>query len=467
MVSYPAPHRTRGAISASVRAVSSAVADPPEGRRLGPTERALWLLDRGASFNGVHVVRIAGALDAATVAKALARVQARHPLLRMRVSGGDRAPAYEATSAPIPIEVVPRESDDAWQATVERELNLRFPAEGGLLVRAVLVAGTTRSELVLSHHHMIGDAQSFHLLLDDLLDGAAAIAEGGEPAPLDRLPLRPPLAELLRPSVHGLRRFLFMSLFFFRTLFALVVRRPRKLPRDRKAPPEERRNRLVHRALSVEETTRLAERCRREQASVQGALSAALVHGAAVDLGLGQGATRPATLGCFAGVSLRPDLSLRVDEEMGLYMSQVATYHRAAISDALWPRAREVKRALARALAAGEQYITLPMMGMFIPGGDDPGPAFIRRFDDASTGAVGVTNLGRVALEPRYGSLAVEGFEIAVGASVFGRLLAAVSTCAGALSFNVVYVEPLVSRARAERIADAALEHLRGALDVT
>ena len=440
--------------------MTAPVADAALGRPLGPTERAFVLLDRGASFNGVHVVRLAGRLDGTVLVAALARVQARHPLLRVRIAGSDGALRYEETTAAIPIEVVPRAGEDAWQATVERELNRRFATDGGLLARVVLVDGGERSELVLSHHHVIGDAQSFHLLLDDLLSGAAELGDGRSPAPLDRLPLRPPLGELLRPSVNGLRRFLFMTRFFFRSLYVLLFQRPRKLRLDSASPPEARANRLVHRALTLDETTALAARCRREGASVQSALAAALLHGAAIDLAL----NTPTPIGCFAGVSLRPHLTPRVDEEMGLYMSQAATYHRVATDDAPWPRAREITQALERTLAAGEHFITLPMMGSFIPRGDHPGPTFIRRFDGASSAAVGVTNLGRVPLRPRYGHLTVEGFEIAVGASVVGRLLAAVTTFGGALSFNVVFVEPLIGRDRATRIADAALAHLRRAL---
>ncbi len=429
-------------------------------RPLGDTERAFWLLDRGTSFNGLHVAHVEGPLDEALLRAALDRVQARHPLLRMRVAGGDGAPRFTPTDARVPIEVVPRADERTWIEAAERALNRRFPTEEGLLSRVTLVAGDGRSDVLFAHHHAMADAQSDFFVLRELLENAGALAAGAPPPSLEVLPLRPALNALLRRATRSLRHLYTMSAFFFRLLWTSLVLRPRQLASERAAPPEERANRLVHRRLTVEETRSLTARCRDEGTSVQGACAAALLLAAADDLGL----ARPAHLGCFAGVTLRDRLSPPVGDEVGCYVSQVVTVHRVERGGAPWPLARDVKRRLTTTLRIGAHLVTMPMIGLFIPRGDDPGPRFVRRFDGASTGAVGVTNVGRVPLAPRYGALAVRGYDIAVGVSVVGKLLAAVTTFDDALSFNVVFVEPLVGRARAIAIADGALAHLRRAL---
>jgi hypothetical protein len=162
--------------------------------------------------------------------------------------------------------------------------------------------------------------------------------------------------------------------------------------------------------------------------------------------------TEPAMLACFSAVSLRDRVGVGGDE-MGLYISQVTTYHRVARSSDWWQLAREVKRDLSRTLEWGEQYVTIPMIGMFIPRGKDPGPRFAKKFDLASPATVGLSNIGRIDLPTRAGPVGVEWFHLAVGPSVVAPLAACASTLDGKLSLNLVFVEPLISQARAHALA--------------
>lgn len=56
-------------------------------RPLSSSERAVWLLNQAASLNGVIVARVRGPLAELHVQVGLARLQRRHPLLRVRVDG--------------------------------------------------------------------------------------------------------------------------------------------------------------------------------------------------------------------------------------------------------------------------------------------------------------------------------------------------------------------------------------------
>ena len=149
---------------------------------------------------------------------------------------------------------------------------------------------------------------------------------------------------------------------------------------------------------------------------------------------------------------------------MGLYISQVTPFHQVVPMPSLWQLAREVKEQLSKTLDSGEQYLTMPLIGMFIPPGRDPGPRFIRTFDGGSPAAIGVTNIARLPIPSDYGALQIENYQIAVGLSVVGQLLGAVTTFAGTLNLNLIYVEPLVSTARATQILDGAMRHLDQAL---
>lgn len=430
-------------------------------------ERAFWLLDRGARFNGVGVATVhgPGPLGEPLVRAALLRLQAQHPFLRMRVVGDDHDLRFtEHGAGPLPLRV--RATAD-WQTVVEDELNLRFADDTDHLTRLTLLrdpAEPQRSRLLVTHHHVITDAFSNVFVVRDLLTHLAALL-GPQAAPAVRsLPLLPPLPALLPRAARGLGRLGQMSAFFSKYIRGQALRHARKLPSEQPAPPAQRRNRLVQRTLPPEPTQALAQRARAAGASFHGALCAALLLATAeVAYATELAAATPTTVGCFTALNLREQLEPPVGESLGLYMSQVTTFHRIVPPPPLWQLAREVKEQLRTTLLSGEQYLTLPLIGLFIPWGNQPGPRFIRRFDGGSPAALGVSNLARPPIPHRYGPLTLADLHLAVGVSVVGQLMGQATTWADRLHLNLVFSEPLVSRARAERIIDGALAHLLAA----
>ena len=435
-------------------------------RPLSDMERAFWLLDRGTSFNGVQVVTLRGPIDDQLLKVALKRLQQRHPLLRVRVVGDDKNPSFtDEDAGPIPLWVVRRQSDTHWQKLVETELNHRFAPSADSLTRCVLVLGPVRSELIFAHHHVTADALSLVFAVRDLLTDMAQLAQGQAASAVESLPLRPPLSRLLPASARGLSRFRHMTAFFNKHILLRPLRRARKLPLENAVPPRERSNRILHRSLNPEQTHRLAELAKQEGTTVHAALCSALLLSVAATAYQEEVAQeKRTTVGCFSAVSLRQQLEPSVGEEMGLYISQVTTFHQVVPMPSLWQLAREVKEQLSETLDNGEQYLTMPLIGMFIPPGRDPGPRFIRTFDGGSPAAIGVTNIARLPIPSDYGALQIENYQIAVGLSVVGQLLGAVTTFAGTLNLNLIYVEPLVSTARATQILDGAMRHLDQAL---
>ena len=393
-------------------------------------ERAFWLLDRGARFNGVGVatVRGPGPLPEALVRAALVRLQAQHPFLRMRVVGDDHDLRFtEHGAGPLPLRVL---TTADWQTVVEDELNF-----------------------------------SNVFVVRDLLTQLAALLGPQAPPPVRPLPLLPPLSVLLPGAARGLGRLGQMSAFFSKYVRGQALRHARKLPSEQPAPPEQRRNRLVQRTLLPEQTRALGQQARAAGASVHGVLCAALLLATAeVAYATELAAATPTTVGCFTALNLREQLEPPVGESLGLYMSQVTTFHQIVPPPPLWQLAREVKEQLRATLLSGEQYLTMPLIGLLIPWGNSPGPRFIRRFDGGSPAALGVSNLARPPIPHRYGPLTLADLHLAVGVSVVGQLMGQATTWEDRLHLNLVFSEPLVSRARAERIIDGALAHLRAAL---
>src|SRR5262245_21115313 len=117
-------------------------------RPLGDTERAIWLLDRAGSLNGAFCARVVGPLDEALLRRALDRVQARTPLLRVRVVDGDPPPFASDGVPPIPLRIAAGRRGDGWLGELEDELNRPFPWQSGPLARVVLLRDEGAAEMI-------------------------------------------------------------------------------------------------------------------------------------------------------------------------------------------------------------------------------------------------------------------------------------------------------------------------------
>lgn len=443
-------------------------------RLVSDMERAFFLLDRGHAFNGCTIMSFRGPLTEPLLQSAMRRLEARHPLLRLRVERtrphDDRQLRLTDEGAgPIPLSVLPRHSDSTWQDVATTELNTRFAEDGDHLNRMIWVRGRTQSELLIVNHHVLLDALSAAYALRDLMRDIEALWRGETLPPVESLPLRPPLPALLPSTARGLARLPHMNAFFYKHILGGLFRGARKLPHEQEAAPESRRTALVHRTIQGDLLKKLTDGTRRQKTTIHAALCAALLL-ATRDVAFAeeQAAGRPLTIGCWSAVSLRGDLSPSVGEEMGLYISQVTTFHkllhRKQPPPTLWQLASEVREQLSRTLKSGEQYLTLPMMGMFIPFGKTPGPRFVRRFDGASPAAIGVTNISRLPIPAHFGPFTIDNMHMVVSPSVVTRVLAAICTFGDRLNLNLLFAEPLVSRRRATALVDGALAHLEAAL---
>jgi hypothetical protein len=384
---------------------------------------------------------------------------------------------------PIPVRVVPRKGPDTWHEVAEEELNRPFAAGENPLWQAVLVRGDgddEEAELLLRVHHVLADATSAALCVREILADAAALLAGGPLPKVESLPLRPALSELI--PVGGPRMLTYMNSFLWRHL-ATKLRRPRKLRCDDIAVPGHRRSRFLHYRLSGEGTGALLLRCKQEKTTVHGALGAALLLALAADLDQGPALTVPPPrpsekkepegycLGCFSAVSLRDRLRVPLDGQVGLFASQATTIHTMhsggpAKERDLWDLAREFRTRLREVIERGEPYMTFPSLGMFIPRGPDPLPGLVKRLDLGGPFTTGITNVGRLPGPARYGPLLLVGLHLAIGVAMIAPIVAAVTTLSPdaqggpaaspgeQLTCNLLYVEPLISRERAQAIGE-------------
>ncbi|TVP58750.1 MAG: hypothetical protein EA349_04125, partial [Halomonadaceae bacterium] len=131
----------------------------------------LWCrLSEAASNNGLFAIFLQGKVDPERLERALACAMQAYPLLRARVGCNNNRPSFIfRTQAPVPLHLVPRQSEEHWREIVETEVDDSILPSSPLLWRATLVSGEQHSELLIAINHAITDGFSIQLMTDGVL----------------------------------------------------------------------------------------------------------------------------------------------------------------------------------------------------------------------------------------------------------------------------------------------------------
>jgi hypothetical protein len=351
--------------------------------------------------NGAAVLHLRGNIERGPLRTALATLQKRHPKLRARIvaSGGGRhafeiVPAYQ----PLPFEIKDVDSGDLpWEEESSRLVSARLDPAVDPLVRVAVLRAPARDRcvVIVMAHHSVGDGHSVVRLVDDLL-GYYADAEQGRPLAVDPLPMA--TAPRALPSGTMWQRLVQSAVLYRRR------RDNRKadwisLPKAYARVP----HRLwAHFVLPEKDTAAIARRCRREKATLYGALYAAAARGL-----IGTLERRKARFKCRFPIDIRRRLTSAAgpvtDHDLGNFISGYETIYEVGDGSAFWELARQARRDIDRFTAAGGpslvynliRFITLPYV-----------PPTLRR------GTILVNSYGVVDLRERYGSLGLEELSI-------------------------------------------------------
>ncbi len=429
------------------------------GRPLGALEYVVAVADRAAPINFVMVADLRGPLDEAGLVGGLRAVQRRHPLLAMRIVSHRRRLAFDPGAGPIPLRIV-----DADRAAVSgicaAESTSRLPEETGPLLRATWVRhGGEASTVLLTFHHSIGDGTAGAYLLRDLLEALdGRVASDALPAAIeDHLPAR----------TVGLRGVLAHLGFIGRIVRRLVGLRG--LPGYRvagapRAPIAERAVHVTRRDLTAQETAALAQAARRHGTTVHGVLGAALLQAA-----FAVSDKRP-VVGFGSPVDLRARLAPPVGDDVGLFITMVASLHRLDPMPDFWDLARDVRGQLQAMVANGDVFAAIPFQARglariapWLGGGVAGALRFVRLMRAIWLDGIGVSNLGRLTIASRYGAVEVEAVGFCAAPTIFGDLVAFAATLDGRMCLHWVGVTPHVPPTTLDAIADDMLRRLETA----
>lgn len=390
---------------------------------LSPVERMYWRVEENllGSCRIVVLVRLHGCIEADLLSVALQHIQWRHPKLRSAITeGADGVPRYQfgRQVPPIQSEITDYDGDESpWREEIRRLMQLRFPPGGPLAVVAVLRNRSQNcSVLILSAHHAILDGASGILLIDDLLTEYARVETHSEEDPRPALPAVS--AMRAKPSGGWFGRLRLLR------RFMRLQRREKRSPQTSlpEAPGISVQPQRVHWVLSPEDTTRLLRRCRDEQASLGGALVAAVYCGLMDCLPVSE-----AFFKCQLPFDLRDQLEgssgTVTARDLGCFLSLMNEFHHVPQPPAFWDLARSTHLSIQTFVRNGGPSFGYNLSAI----------AAKRIFVGASRKLLAsrgkrltllVTNMGLVDLRDRYGSLHPQDCIASFNNDVIGPTLA-------------------------------------------
>jgi NRPS condensation-like uncharacterized protein len=436
------------------------------------------------------VARIKGNVSKDMLKNAVAKVQQRHALLRVRIKE-DHEHALWFTSEgvqEIPIEIVGRKSENDWIEIHAEASKIPYEFETHPAIRFVLVQSPEVSELIILCHHMICDGMSLAYLARDLMvhlgDPAREVKVLPDPLPvtLDNLPSDVSLSGLVKFFINRIRqKWAEESVFFDQEDYEILT----------KTYWDNYHHALFCIELSEAETSALVARCRKENVTVNSALTAAFSGAQSFVEG-----EKPHHAKTAIAASLRDRLPNPPGEAMGYYALGVELKLKYNHKKSFWDNARiyhrKIKPNFTNKKVFGELLKWLQMdsniyeaMNFKKLGGlvtsDSPGyeklSGFGRREDvvvrllqrvnmeSLETKLLGpaITNLGRLDFPKTYGALELDRLIMQPGGAfplVHVNMVVGAVTCSGKLSLVVEYADEAIDTRTMERIKDKALDYL-------
>lgn len=140
-------------------------------RRLMMVERIMYV-DAQTPLNCVFTAKVSGALSEENFRLALAKIQQKHPMLRTVID--DQSETYpffteEKDIKPIPLRMVPRQTENDWLLESETEWFRLFDEDKKPLARLVWIKGKEVSEILWVMPHCISDGTTGITLMRELL----------------------------------------------------------------------------------------------------------------------------------------------------------------------------------------------------------------------------------------------------------------------------------------------------------
>ena len=438
------------------------------------------------------VARIKGNITEEMLKNAVAKIQQRHALLRVRIKD-DHDHALWFTSEgvqEIPIEIVPRKTENDWIKIHAAASKIPFEFETRPAIRFILVQSPDVSELIILCHHIICDGMSLAYLARDLMvhlgdpSREVEVLPAPEPITLDNLPGDVSLSGLVKFFINRIKQKWVEEIVFFDQEDYKVLT---------KTYWDNYQHELFSIELSEEETSVLVARCRKENITVNSAITAAFSGAQSFVAG-----EKPYHAKTAIAASLRDRLPNPPGEAVGYYASGFELKLKYNHKKSFWDNARKYHKKIKPNFTNKKVFGDLPAwlqmdsniyealnfkkLGGLVPT-DSPRYEKLSDFgkredvvvrllqrakmETLETKLLGpaITNLGRLDFPKTYGALELDRLIMQPGGAfplVHVNMVIGAVTCSGKVSLVVEYAEEAVDTSTMEIIKDKAMESLLG-----
>ncbi len=436
------------------------------------------------------VARIKGSVSEEMLKHAVGKVQQQHALLRVRIKDDkDHAQWFASEGVQeIPIEIFPRKSENDWIIIHAEASKIPYEFETRPAIRFILVQSPDVSELIILCHHIICDGMSLAYLARDLMvylgDPAREVEVLPAPAPitLDNLPGEVSQSGLRKFFINRMnRQWAEEGVYFDNEDYEILT----------KTYWDNFHHGLFSVALSEAETSTLVARCRKENTTVNSALTAAFSGAQSFVEG-----EKPYHAKTVIATSLRDRLPNPPGEGMGFYAAGVELKLKYNHKTSFWENARrfhkKIKPNFTNKKVFGQfldwlyleptffEAMNFKKLGGLVPSDstryeklstfskkEDVVLRLLKRDKMDSLEAIllgpAITNLGRLDFPKSYGALELDRLIMQPGGAfplAHVNLVLGAVTCSGKLSLVVEYAEEAVDTQTMEKIKDKAMEFL-------
>jgi hypothetical protein len=413
--------------------------------------------DGGTPFTSVFTIKLGGDLNESRLREALARVQAKHPLLQCVVEDDVTGPRFVRSGrpAPIPLRIVERNGDNDWQTEVRREWVTTFHGAHEPLARLVWLRGGETNELLLVAHHCICDGQSGIRLLRDCLSAYDRPEQDlASYSALGAIEDIVPATVLFNRKFQ--RRFRWKQRLLRLTL--LLKNSGKSRPARPRIPPEQM---YFHRwSIGAPATLALSKRCKAEDVTVLAAISLAFMQ-AFRDIRGEQGLNKVNAMVNARRFlpQMNPDALFGLAPGVALRTKGLPPPHDMSTSD-FWTRARELKADLSRRIDRLGTGLYEKLAGL--EGLHDKYSSLVDFFErPPAVRRLTFSNMGRLDLPREYRSFRLEKvYSPLVMVSPTPANTVVLSSFAGEMEFAIVSDEQSLPHAQALSIQYRAMEIL-------
>jgi hypothetical protein len=411
---------------------------------------------RTHAVHTVFTIKVAGELDEGQLRRALARVQAKHPLLRCVIEEDPGGPRFVLLDqpAPIPLRVVERSGEDDWQTEARREWVAPFDASCEPLVRFVWLRAGEVNELLLIAHHCICDGHSGINLVRECLS-----AYDQPEQDLGAYRALGTIEDIVPAALLENRRFQRRVRWKAGMLrLSLFLRQRGSNPPGPRIAAEQM---YFHRWNIGDATAReLTERCTSEGVTVLAALTVAFMQ-AFRDVRGARGLSKTCTMVNARRFlpEMRADAMFGLAPGVALLTKGLPPPQEMSVASS-WARARAIKADLKRRidrLAAGLYDNLVGLEGLH-----DEYERLVAYFERApAVRNVTLSNLGRLDLPQQYRGFRLERvYSPLVMVSPTPANTVVISSFAGQMEFAIISDEQSLPHAQALEIRDRAMEIL-------